>query len=66
MKDARPQYASRLDFVQIEDFADNTNFEEAVDGIDAIVHTASVSWSAQDEPRRSAYGRAASNLQHHQ
>lgn len=43
MKDARPQYASQLDFVQIEDFSKNANFAEAVNGVDAIVHTASVS-----------------------
>lgn len=43
MVDARPQYAGRLDFVQIKDFTNNASFEEAVEGVDGIVHAASVS-----------------------
>ena len=45
---ARPQYASQLDFVQINDFDDITDsslsniFSEAVKGVDGIIHTASV------------------------
>lgn len=47
---ARPQYAGQLDFVQIADFdaiaADgskqSTMFDEAVRGVDGIIHTASV------------------------
>lgn len=39
---ARPDHASRLHFVQIEDFSGDVDFSEAVAGVDAIVHTASV------------------------
>lgn len=43
MKAARPQYASQLDFVQIEDFARLGVFDKAVEDIDAVIHVASVS-----------------------
>lgn len=45
---ARPQYAGQLDFVQINDFDEMTGteqlgvFDEAVKGVDGVVHTASV------------------------
>jgi hypothetical protein len=45
---ARPQYAGQLDFVQINDFDEMTDteqlgvFDEAVKGVDGVVHTASV------------------------
>jgi hypothetical protein len=44
---ARPQYASKLDFVQIGDFDEIDPekmgmFDEAVKGVDGIIHTASV------------------------
>lgn len=42
MLKARPQYASQLDFVQIDDFEKLGVFEEAVKGIDAVIHVASV------------------------
>ena len=42
MKDARPQYASQLEFVKIGDFTGETNFEAVVKGVDGIVHAASV------------------------
>lgn len=42
MIDARPQYASRLSFVQIADFESPGGLNEAVQGVDAIIHTASV------------------------
>lgn len=42
MIDARPKYNSRLDFVQIDDFQESANFAEAVKGIDAVIHVASV------------------------
>lgn len=42
MIDARPKYADQLDFVQIQDFSEDTSFEDAVQGIDGIIHTASV------------------------
>ncbi|KAK2735955.1 hypothetical protein FQN55_001919, partial [Onygenales sp. PD_40] len=38
MKAARPQYASQLDFVQIDDFANPGVFDKAIDGIDAVIH----------------------------
>ncbi|KAK2776618.1 hypothetical protein FQN53_002561 [Emmonsiellopsis sp. PD_33] len=41
MKAARPQYASQLDFVQIDDFANPGVFDKAIDGIDAVIHVAS-------------------------
>ncbi|KAK0383449.1 hypothetical protein NLU13_9360 [Sarocladium strictum] len=41
MIDARPQYASRLSFVQIADFQSPGGLNEAVMGVDAIVHSAS-------------------------
>lgn len=42
MKAARPQYNEQLEFVQIKDFTGDVDFTEAVEGVDAIVHTASV------------------------
>ncbi|KAL1856142.1 hypothetical protein Plec18170_004011 [Paecilomyces lecythidis] len=41
MKDARPQYASRLEFVQIGDIAQLGVFDKAIDDVDAVIHTAS-------------------------
>lgn len=50
MLEARPKYAasSQLDFVQIEDFekAGLAVFDEAVKGVDGVVHVASVSCPA--------------------
>jgi hypothetical protein len=42
MIDARPRHAEQLDFVQIQDFSEDTSFEDAVQGVDGIIHTASV------------------------
>lgn len=42
MKAARPQYASKLDFVVIEDFTKTGVFDSAMDGIDGVIHVASV------------------------
>lgn len=39
----RAQYKHQLDFVQIGDLAHQGVFDEAVKGVDAIIHTASVS-----------------------
>lgn len=45
---ARPQHADKLDFVQINDFdeinegEESSVFDEAVKGVDGIIHTASV------------------------
>ncbi|KAJ5118427.1 hypothetical protein N7526_010064 [Penicillium atrosanguineum] len=41
MKAARPQYASKLDFVVIEDFTQIGVFDSVMDGIDAVIHVAS-------------------------
>ena len=43
MKAARPQYSSKLDFVVVEDFTKTDVFESVMDGIDAVIHVASVS-----------------------
>ncbi|KAJ6115258.1 hypothetical protein N7486_001036 [Penicillium sp. IBT 16267x] len=42
MKAARPQYASKLDFVVVEDFTKTGVFDSAIDGIDGVIHVASV------------------------
>lgn len=45
MKAARPQYASKLDFVVVEDFTQIGVFDSVMDGIDAVIHVASVGTS---------------------
>lgn len=52
MKAARPQYASQLDFVVVEDFTRIGVFEAAMDGIDAVIHVASVSESSHQPASR--------------
>jgi hypothetical protein len=42
MKAARPQYTSKLDFVVVEDFTNIGVFDAAIEGIDAVIHVASV------------------------
>lgn len=42
MLEARPRFASQLDFIQIEDFEKTGVFDEAVKGVDAVIHVASV------------------------
>ena len=42
MIDARPEHTQNLEFVQIQDFKQSADFTEAVQGVGAIVHTASV------------------------
>lgn len=42
MIDARPKYASQLDFVEIDDFERTGVFAEAVQGVDSVIHAASV------------------------
>jgi hypothetical protein len=42
MKDARPGFAEKLDFVQINDFEQNGVFGDAVKGVDGVIHVASV------------------------
>jgi hypothetical protein len=42
MKAARLQYASKLDFVVVRDFTQIGVFDSVMDGIDAVIHVASV------------------------
>ncbi|KAI7968131.1 hypothetical protein EIK77_010301 [Talaromyces pinophilus] len=42
MTRARPQYANKLEFVQIQDFENPGGLTEAVKGVDAVIHVASV------------------------
>ena len=39
---ARPQYAGKLDFALVEDLTVPGGFDDAVKGVDAIIHVASV------------------------
>lgn len=39
---SRPQYADKLEFVQIQDFEHPGGLIEAVKGVDAVIHVASV------------------------
>jgi uncharacterized protein YbjT (DUF2867 family) len=43
---ARPQYAGQLEFVEIGDFEKPAGLLQAVQGVDGVIHTASVSRSA--------------------
>jgi hypothetical protein len=42
MLEARPEFASQLDFVQIQDFAKTGVFDDAIKEVDAVIHVASV------------------------
>lgn len=53
MIEARPKYKSQLEFVQIADFERSADFTKAVEGVGAIIHTASV---------RARYELSASHL----
>jgi len=53
---ARPQHAKLLDFIQIEDFGTSGSLDEAVKGVDGIVHVASVSFVPRFSPLLSAPG----------
>lgn len=44
---ARP-HTNKLDFIQIEDFENTGVFKEAMDGIDGVIHVASVSERSED------------------
>ncbi|KAL0944860.1 3-beta hydroxysteroid dehydrogenase isomerase family protein [Colletotrichum truncatum] len=49
---ARPQYADKLDFVQIEDFQNSNVFHGKMDGIDGVVHAASpFTYDVQDNDK---------------
>jgi hypothetical protein len=39
---ARPEFASKLDFVQIQDFEKTGIFDDAIKNVDAVIHVASV------------------------
>lgn len=43
MIQARPQFTGQLEFVQIDDFEKPGGLVEAVQGVDGVIHTASVS-----------------------
>jgi nucleoside-diphosphate-sugar epimerase len=51
MLDARPDFASQLDFVQINDFEQTGVFDEAIKDIDAVIHVASVGFHSADEAK---------------
>jgi nucleoside-diphosphate-sugar epimerase len=42
MMQARLQYGGRLDFVEVDDFERPGRLQEAVQGVDAVIHVASV------------------------
>lgn len=42
MKKVRPQYADKLEFVQIDDFEKTGVFSKAIEGVDSVIHVASV------------------------
>jgi len=42
MLSARPEYAAKLDFIQIQDFEQTGVFDDAVKDVDAVIHVASV------------------------
>jgi len=46
LRDARPEYAHRLDFVQVADYSVATSFKEAVMDVEGIIHVASVSYTS--------------------
>lgn len=49
MLQARPEHASKLDFVQIKDFTTATSFDEALKDIEGVIHVASpFSYDVQD------------------
>ncbi|KIW66910.1 hypothetical protein PV04_06197 [Phialophora macrospora] len=52
MRDARPQYMSKLDLVQVADFTANASFEEAVKDVDGVIHVASpLTFGVQDNEK---------------
>ncbi|PKS09829.1 hypothetical protein jhhlp_004452 [Lomentospora prolificans] len=52
MLDARPQYKDHLEFVQIADFEKSADFTKAVEGVGAVIHTASpLNYSAKDNEK---------------
>ncbi|CAI4212102.1 unnamed protein product [Parascedosporium putredinis] len=52
MIDTRPKYKSQLEFVQIADFERSADFTKAVEGVGAIIHTASpLNYAATDNEK---------------
>jgi hypothetical protein len=49
MLEARPQFASKLDFVQIQDFEKTGVFDDAVKDVDAVIHVASVCFVSKSQ-----------------
>ncbi|PSN65912.1 NAD dependent epimerase/dehydratase [Corynespora cassiicola Philippines] len=51
-KHHRPDYTEQLDFVEIGDFSRATSFDEAVKGVDSVIHVASpFSYSVKDNEK---------------
>ncbi len=46
----RPQYKDQLEFTFLNDLAEPHAFDDVVKGVDAIIHTASVSTPSVDYP----------------
>lgn len=63
---ARPQYDSRLSFVQIQDFQSPGGMKEAIEGVDAIIHTASVRHPPNDALHVALTFTLAIYIQHHE
>ena len=59
MIQARPQYADRLDFVEVDDFEEPGRLQEAVKNVDAVIHVASVSIYLATPPQETARGHGA-------
>ena len=55
MKEARPQHSSLLEFVQIDDFTGKTDFTEAVQEVDGVIHAASVCLATVDGTLKKSY-----------
>ncbi|KIX02420.1 uncharacterized protein Z518_08361 [Rhinocladiella mackenziei CBS 650.93] len=52
LRDARLEHASKLDFVQVADFAKATSFHEAVRDVEGIIHVASpLNFGVQDNEK---------------
>jgi len=48
---ARPRYADKLEFVQIQDFEKPGGLTEAAKGVDVVIHVASVRLSENKAPK---------------
>jgi nucleoside-diphosphate-sugar epimerase len=52
LKQARPQYASQLDIVQVGEFSEAASFEDAIKNVTGVIHVASpFSYSVQDNEK---------------